>query len=1023
MKMKFKARMLLPILGIIVIGVAVLQYLSYRIAAHAMEEEIFDSTEAEASMAARTLDDWINTELKVLEDWTESDVAYTEAAANEHAEYIKEVNQQFEHKQKNFNFFEALYLTDDTGMVIAASDKSMVGISLAERNYFKSVMKGDDAVSPTVLSKFTGKPIFAVAVPVKLNGKVVGMLGGAIKIEYLEELIINDIKVGESGYAYIIDDTGLVVAHPRRELVQKANFTEYKFGQYMVENKNGHYRYWWELDKAFKWQGFRQSEKTGWIIAVTAPLDELLHELQSIKTYASVGGVILVLIVGIVIFLLVGNAAKVLKAVGAVLDQVALGDLSRNVDEKLLKRSDEFGELCVSLDSTMKAQQAKAAAIQAVAAGDLTREVVLASEKDSVGMALQQMNAAIKELIARTKKTCEQQLAGDMDARNSLEGLQGEFATLAGGVNEALESIIVPISEGMEILNEYANGDLSREMRELPGKQMVLTDSLRKVRNNLLSIISTLNQLTGDALCGRLNERADEEGFQGQYKELMRNINALVDSLVKIIDGMPSPAFTVGPEMSILYINKAAAKVTGKTAEECVGTKCHSHFKTPQCQTGKCATGRCMREGHQVTEETDAHPNGMDLDIKYTGMPLHDNQGNVVGGLEFITDLTDIKKAQRLVAKRAEFQAKEVEKLADNLALLANGDFNFEARVESGDEDTVNERKAFENINSSLENARARLDGVLSEVREAVNQVHSGVAQISDASQSLSQGATEQASSLEEITSSMSQIASQTKTNAENAGQANNVSSNVRTAAESGNSKMEQMMTAMNDINDSSQQIAKIIKVIDDIAFQTNMLALNAAVEAARAGRHGKGFAVVADEVRNLAGRSAKAAKETADLIDSSGSKVEHGLSVAEQTLESFKEIVDGIVKTTDLVGEIAAASNEQAQGMAQINQGLSQIDSVTQQNTANAEETAAAAEELRSQGDELKHQISAFKLTTGERTLTAGTKKQKPAALKPATLSKPKTSTQKEWGGGGTKGSATEHDVINLDDKEFGKY
>ena len=304
--------------------------------------------------------------------------------------------------------------------------------------------------------------------------------------------------------------------------------------------------------------------------------------------------------------------------------------------------------------------------------------------------------------------------------------------------------------------------------------------------------------------------------------------------------------------------------------------------------------------------------------------------------------------------------SRSLKAVGDHLGLLATGDFSrfLDARL-------LAQKDEIGALAHAMQNMIHKISSTLIEVQESVGQVSSGSRQISDASQSLSQGATESASSLEEITSSMTQVASQTKTNAENANQANGLSKAARDAAETGSNQMKDMVLAMNDINASSRQIAKIIKVIDDIAFQTNLLALNAAVEAARAGRHGKGFAVVADEVRNLAGRSAKAAKETAELIESSGRKVENGLSVATRASESFKEIVGGIVKVTDLVGEIAAASNEQAQGVSQINQGLGQIDQVTQQNTANAEETASAAEELAGQASQMQDMIQRFKLAS----------------------------------------------------------
>ncbi|MDH4322382.1 MAG: methyl-accepting chemotaxis protein, partial [Desulfobulbaceae bacterium] len=297
--------------------------------------------------------------------------------------------------------------------------------------------------------------------------------------------------------------------------------------------------------------------------------------------------------------------------------------------------------------------------------------------------------------------------------------------------------------------------------------------------------------------------------------------------------------------------------------------------------------------------------------------------------------------------------AKTMDSFADSLqnemvaALnkLADGDLTFDANPH--DENDA--------IRNSLKKTGDDLNKLISEVLNATEQIASGSGQVSDSSQALSQGATEQAASLEEITSSMTQMASQTKLNAENATQANQLAGQTRGAAEGGNAKMQEMVTAMGEINEAGQNISKIIKVIDEIAFQTNLLALNAAVEAARAGRHGKGFAVVAEEVRNLAARSAKAAKETAELIESSVEKTKNGTKIAETTSEALAEIVNSVTKVTDLVGEIAAASNEQAQGISQTNQALGQIDQVTQQNTASAEESAAASEELSGQAMHMK--------------------------------------------------------------------
>lgn len=340
---------------------------------------------------------------------------------------------------------------------------------------------------------------------------------------------------------------------------------------------------------------------------------------------------------------------------------------------------------------------------------------------------------------------------------------------------------------------------------------------------------------------------------------------------------------------------------------------------------------------------------------------------------------------------------------------LADGDLSFE----------ISPRDDRDLVRGSLQKLGVSLNDVMGQIQIAGNEISSASGEIADSSQSLSQGATESAASLEEISASLNETSSQTTVNAENAATARGLSEETKLAAEKGSAQMQEMVSAMTGINEAGQDISKIIKTIDEIAFQTNLLALNAAVEAARAGQHGKGFAVVAEEVRNLAARSAKAAAETSELIESSVEKTASGMTVANQTAEALEEIVSGVSKVTDLVAEIAAASNEQAQGISEINTGITQIDTVTQQNTASAEESAAAAEELSAQAAQLHSMLQRFTLKQGQSIAS-------PVVQKDNFSSQSSPSNSGGWGGIEENKSGVPKKLaarVELDDDEFGKY
>jgi methyl-accepting chemotaxis protein len=296
-----------------------------------------------------------------------------------------------------------------------------------------------------------------------------------------------------------------------------------------------------------------------------------------------------------------------------------------------------------------------------------------------------------------------------------------------------------------------------------------------------------------------------------------------------------------------------------------------------------------------------------------------------------------------------------VDEIAGTVGKMADGDYSSE-KIEIYKND-------FARISDAFQMILDRTNRTFQVFQSSADQVSAGSEQVSSGAQELAQGATEQASSAEELSASIQDISQKVQ---ENSGHVTKVTEYLDATARNvkdGNSQMHQMLTAMDEISASSDEIRKIIKVIDDIAFQTNILALNAAVEASRAGEAGKGFAVVADEVRSLAGKSAEAAKQTADLIETAISKIKDGKGLADGTAKTLDGVTKKIEQLDETVRKINEASAAQSAAIAQITQGMEQISSVIQTNSATAEESAAASEELSGQAELLKKELSRFKL------------------------------------------------------------
>ncbi|GFO64994.1 cache domain-containing protein [Geomonas paludis] len=579
-------------------------------------------------------------------------------------------------------------------------------------------------------------------------------------------------------------------------------------------------------------------------------------------------------------------------------------------------------------------------------------------------------------------------------------------------------------------LDKLAKGDVefsisTAEADADTGEAKQIFDALAAAVNGCVEVIKTLNtdtaELSQAALEGRLTTRADSHKHQGAYRDIVQGVNDTLSTMVGFMDNMPAPAMIIDNDFTVLYMNQLGAKVGGKSQAQVIGTKCYDHFKTSDCRTANCACAKAITTGLDATHETDAHPSaGLDLDISYTGVPIKDREGKVIGAFEVVTDLTSVKTAARQAKKIADYQERETQKLVEGLGRLALGDVNITLSTEPADSDTTAVKHTFDTlaqaVNSSAQANRnisqvaqqiaagdltlklverspedqlmialkamlAKLNEVVTDVKGAADNVASGSQELSSSSEQMSQGASEQAAAAEEVSSSMEEMSSNIRQNADNALQTEKIASKSAKDAKEGGEAVSHTVSAM-------KEIAGKISIIEEIARQTNLLALNAAIEAARAGEHGKGFAVVASEVRKLAERSQRAAAEISQLSSSS-------VEIAERAGSMLNQMVPDIQRTAELVMEISAACREQDTGAEQINKAIQQLDQVIQQNASAAEEMSSTAEELSSQAEQLQGSIAFFKVEGANAPPTLHGLKQEPPQHKSKPVTRKKALTQ----------------------------
>jgi methyl-accepting chemotaxis protein len=293
---------------------------------------------------------------------------------------------------------------------------------------------------------------------------------------------------------------------------------------------------------------------------------------------------------------------------------------------------------------------------------------------------------------------------GRLTERGRAAQFNGTNREVIQGINEILDAVIAPLNVAANYVDRIGKGDIPARITD------AYSGDFNTLKNNLNACIDAVNALVTDAgvlakaaVEGKLATRADATKHQGDYRKIVEGVNRTVATLVGHIDAMPAPAMIIDREFNIQYINEIGAQVGGRRAADLVGSRCYDHFKTADCRTEACACNQAMRRDQSSTSETVARPvHGVELDIAYTGVPIRDESGKVIGALEIVTDQSEVKKAARLAQKIADYQAAETQRLGDGLVRLSQGDTTVKVDTAPGDADTAFVRKTFETLADAL---------------------------------------------------------------------------------------------------------------------------------------------------------------------------------------------------------------------------------------------------------------------------------------------------------------------------------